>query len=192
MTRRHFIRPTLGMFAAAGLVGAHVLAYLIALPDAAVRAAVLRTTGHGYFSAAFVVATVAAIFGSAAAAAIGCRRGHTASSLRWRAAAWRIALVQSTAFLVLEFAERAAADVPFSLSPKLLGIGLAVQLVVAIASAVVVVLIARVAALVWIAWSRRPRPTARLGGRAVALFDGTRPRAAFATGVSARGPPSPH
>src|SRR5438045_3715558 len=108
--RRRTATPILAAFAAAGLVGAHVLAYVIALPDAAVRAAMLRGTGHGYLSAAGVVAVLAAIFGSFAAAALGARSGR-AAPVAWRHAALRIAAVQTAAFVVLEIAERAAVNI---------------------------------------------------------------------------------
>ena len=190
MTRRHLVRPTLALFAAAGLVGAHVVAYVIALPDAAVRSAVLRMTGHGYFSAAVVVATVAGIFGSAAAAAVGFRGGRRAPPIRWRAAALRIALVQVGAFCVLEFAERAAAGGPVSLSPKLLAVGVAVQIAIAVVAAIVLVLIARVATLAARAWTQ-PLPWTRPIRRVVALVDTSLRQPPFAAPLSARGPPSP-
>ncbi len=191
MRNRRLVPAVLALFAAAGLVGAHVLAYLIALPDQAVRAALLSASGHGYFSAATVVAVVAAIFGSFAAAAIGLRRQQSASrALRWRYTAVRIALVQTAAFAVLEIAERAAAGVsPALIGPRLAVIGVVVQVVVAWLAAGVLLAICRVAALARRVFAGRPERVRHHDRRIPDLFDWSLPRLAFAGSFDSRAPP---
>jgi hypothetical protein len=183
------ITVVLAAFAAAGLIGAHVLGYVIALPDAAVRAAILRGTGHGYLSAAGVVAVVAAIFGSFAAAALGFGDVQ-ARALRWRDAALRIAAVQTVAFVVLEIAERAAVNVPpVRMSPRLLLVGIGVQALVACIAALVIVLVCRVAAVVWRALAGTLVRAAYSAYRLVGPTDTTPVPLAFAGGFDSRAPP---
>jgi hypothetical protein len=192
MTRRRGVQAILATSAAAGLVGAHLIAYLVALPDAAVRSGMLRATGHGYFSAAIVVATVAGIFGVLAAAAVGFRAGETGEhlTLRWRDAALRIAAVQTAAFVVLEMAERAAANVPpLTISPRLLLTGFAVQIVLAAAAALLVTLIARVSAAAADLWLTRVPPVHGGTQRLVPLFDGRVLRPVLTGALHARAPP---
>jgi len=188
---RRGVTAVLACFTGTGLVGAHVVAYLIALPDAAVRATILRATGHGYFSVAMVVATVAAIFGSFAPAALGFRRGETARvAVRWRYAAVRIALVQTAAFVVLGFAERAAANVPpVAMSPRLLFVGIGVQVLVACLAAAVIAVICRVAALVRRALSTGTVRVLRPALRFVHVFEAALPQPALVGGFDSRAPP---
>jgi len=188
--RRHGVTAILGAFAAAGLVGAHVLAYLIALPDAAVRAAMLRGTGHGYLSAAGVVAIVAAIFGSFAAASLGFRRGGGRVDIRWREAALRIAAIQTIAFVVLEVAERAAVNIPpAAINPRLLLVGIGVQVLVACLAALVIALICRVAAIVWTALAQTLVRAAHGARELVRDVDRLPRERAFAGAYDSRAPP---
>jgi hypothetical protein len=183
----------LAAFAAAGLVGAHVLAYAIALPDAAIRATILRGTGHGYLSAAGVVAVVAAIFGSFAAAWLG-GRSQRSVPIGWRQAALRIAAVQTGAFVVLEVAERAAVNIPpVAINPRLLVVGIAVQLLVACLAAAVIALACRVGAIVWRALAGSLRASAGGSQRLVRVFEARAFAPALAGGYDSRAPPStPH
>ena len=190
MRNRRVVPAVLACFAAAGLVGAHVLAYVIALPDPAVRATFLRASGHSYFSAATVVAIVAAIFGSFAAAALGFRKRQAATP-RWRDAAVRIALIQTAAFAVLEIAERAAAGVsPTVIGPRLALIGVAVQIVVACVAALVLLLVCRVATFVWRALAGRPERVRRASRPLPTPLVTSLPQLAFAGGFDSRAPPS--
>ena len=191
MTRRRIVHATLAAFAAAGLVGAHDLTYAIAVPDAGVRAAMLSMSGHGYLSIAVVVATVAGIFGGFAAAAVGFRAGASMDCvvIGWRSAAWRIASIQTCAFLVLEFVERAAADVPVvTVNTRLLLIGVLVQIALAASAALVLSFVARVARVVGES-ATAVAPIPQLIRTFVAIVDLAAPRPAFAGGVHARSPP---
>jgi hypothetical protein len=194
MTRRR-IRSTalLGCFAAAGLVGAHVLAYRMALPDGLVRAAVLRTTGHGYLGPAIVIATVAFVFGLIGSAAVGFAHGrrHSRGIPSWRYAALRIAATQTGGFVMLEFAERVVVGRrPVAFDVALLCIGIVVQIVLACAAAAVLVLVGRAAHAVGRA-SRTPLPVRLQLYRSVfTAFDVRAPRLLFAGAQPVRGPPS--
>jgi len=127
--------PTFGL-AMAGLVLGHVLAYLIAVPDPHHRAFVLQRTGHEYLPAMAEAALVLALAGMAAVvirAFAGQRRG----SERFARLAGRLGLVQVLAFGGLEVVERIVAGAPLRhlASDHLLLIGMAVQVVVALAGA---------------------------------------------------------
>lgn len=127
--------PTFGL-AMAGLVLGHVLAYLIAVPDPHHRAFVLQRTGHEYLPAMAEAALVLALAGMAAVvirAFAGQRRG----SERFSRLAGRLGLVQVLAFGGLEVVERIVAGAPLRhlASDHILVIGMAVQVVVALAGA---------------------------------------------------------
>jgi hypothetical protein len=189
LRNRRLVEAILAASAAAGLVGAHALAYVVALPDPAVRSLVLRATGHAYFSAAVVVAVVAAIFGCAAAAALGVRNDNARLTLR--SAAWRVVGAQATAFALLEVAERAAVNVaPLSIGARLAIIGLVVQAVVGFAAAAIVVAVCRVARAARRALTGRRAWPARRWAAVVASFDSRPLERAFANGLGARAPPA--
>jgi hypothetical protein len=192
MGRRRTAQAILACSAAAGLVGAHVIAYIVALPDPAVRATVLRATGHGYFSAAAVAAVVAGIFGVLGAAALGYRRGGgMVRPVGLRHTAVRVAAIQSAAFVILEVAERAAANVPLvTMNVRLLLIGIGVQALLGCLAAAIVLLVCRTAAAVWRALHGPPRIRGRVERR-VAPFDALVSRPALAGAFASRAPPSP-
>ena len=121
----------------AGLALGHVLAYLIAVPDPHHRAFVLQQTGHEYLPAMAEAALVLGLAGIAAvvirAFAPGPRGG---SEPLWRLSG-RLALVQVLAFGGLEVVERIVAGAPLRhlASDHILLIGMAVQVVIAVAAA---------------------------------------------------------
>jgi len=193
MTRRRAPQTALlACFAASGLVAAHVLAYVIALPDAMVRSAVLRNTGHGYLGPAIVIATVAMVFGLIGSAALGYSHGRrgTRGHMRWRDAALRIAGTQTVAFLLLEGAERVVSGRrPVALDVTLLAVGVVVQALLGLLAGAVVVAVRRVARAAGAA--RRAFVPARLPllGRVYAMLGVRAPRLVAAGALPARGPP---
>lgn len=193
MTRGRVTQTALlACFAAAGLIGAHVLTYFIALPDAIVRSLVLRNTGHGYIGPAVVIAVVALLFGVIGSAAIGYARGRRGerSAARWRHAALRIAGTQTVAFLLLETAERGVAGRrPVALDLMLLAVGILVQALVGCLAATVLTFVGRAGELVGRAL--RPAPLLRAHRRVRVSFDIAVPRLQFAGAHSARAPPAP-
>jgi hypothetical protein len=128
--------PTFGL-AMAGLVLGHVLAYLIAVPDPHQRAFVLQRTGHEYLPALAEAALVLALAGIAAVVIRAFAPGPRRGSERFPRLAGRLALVQVLAFGGLEVVERIVAGAPLRhlASDHILVVGMAVQVVVAVAGA---------------------------------------------------------
>jgi hypothetical protein len=128
--------PTFGL-AMAGLVLGHVLAYLIAVPDPHHRAFVLQRTGHEYLPAAAEAALVLALAGMAAVVIRAFGPGPLGGPDRFSRLACRLGLVQVLAFGGLEVAERIVAGAPLRhlTSDHILVIGMAMQVVVALAGA---------------------------------------------------------
>jgi hypothetical protein len=121
----------------AGLVLGHVLAYLIAVPDPHHRAFVLQQTGHEYLPAMAEAALVLALAGIAAVVIRAFAPGARCGSERFSRLAGRLGLVQVLAFGGLEVVERIVAGAPLRhlASDHILVIGMAVQVVVAVAAA---------------------------------------------------------
>ena len=126
--------PTFGL-AMAGLVLGHVLAYLIAVPDPQHRAFVLQRTGHEYLPA--MAEAVLALAGMAAVVIRAFAPGPRGGSESFSRLAGRLGLVQVLAFGGLEVVERIVAGAPLRhlASDHILVIGMAVQVVVALAGA---------------------------------------------------------
>lgn len=146
MRRSSILRlASFGGLALAGLVGGHAVGYAIAVPDAQHRAAVIAETGHGYLpslSWAAVVCGLAALVAGVAAGYL--QRGSTGTLRRTTG---RIALMQVTAFVLIEIVERLASGTSLgSLSPSLLVAGVAVQLLVGVMVALLLVGLRRVGA----------------------------------------------
>lgn len=174
--------------AVSGLVGGHALGYAIAVPDPAHRSFVLAQSGHQYLPSASMAAAILGIAALFAGLAAGF--SHTSHrTISVRRAALMLGLVQSVGFLALEIVERLVADAPLSgLSPSLVVIGVAVQIVVGI-----------VAALVWFGVRRLGVALARaLRGETATTFTDVvprcvvpAPRAPQRTGRMLRAPPVP-
>jgi hypothetical protein len=120
-------------FAFVGLIAGHLLSYLIAIPDAARRDAVLAETGHAYLHLAGDVAIVLAFasvvtVGLRAVAERGAR--ELPSGLRL---AWRLGALQAGAFVAMEVGERLVngARLGELFADHLFGIGIVLQLVIA-------------------------------------------------------------
>jgi hypothetical protein len=167
--------------AVAGVVGAHALGYLAVFPAPAERHGHLAATGHGYWPVAVVAALAAggAAVGAAAArgaaAGLASRRPPSPSRSPSRSpspsptsvarAVAGLAAWQVLAFTAVETAERAVAHVSpavLARSPEF-GAGLALQVLVAAATVVLLGGLERAARAVAAEVARRgrgrPRPT---------------------------------
>jgi hypothetical protein len=124
--------------AGAGLLIGHWLAYALVAPQARARDELLAATGHGYLPYATQVAMLAGTLGLAGLFLAGLTRSGARRSLAGDAGL--LVAVQSTAYITMEVGERlvsGASLADLSHGP-LLAIGLAVQVVVASAGAVLV------------------------------------------------------
>lgn len=151
---------------AAGVLIAHWMAYLLAFPDAAVRAEVLAHAGHGYWSLAVKGVVVLAAAGSAAVLVRAFWEREAAEARitwleRWSSLSARLAWLQVGGFLVLEVSERAVAGMGGRslLVGPVLAVGLALQVLVAGIGALALLCLGRSAARM-VAAARTP---ARMG-----------------------------
>lgn len=146
-------RAWLGGLACAGVAAAHWIAYLIAPPDGHSHAHGMAATGHKlwpYFVAVAAGAFVAAL-GGFVSDRFGDRPGASGASL-WRHAAGRLVPAQVLAFVCLELAERALFADPGHggtlLTEPVLWVGIALQVLCALAGAGLLVLFARTVELI--------------------------------------------
>jgi hypothetical protein len=163
----------------AGAVAGHTLTYLIAVPAAGAREALLASTGHNYWSAAVAVALV---LGLASAGGVilrhfrgGLRGERTMGADGVRRLAVLLGALQVGIFLVQETLERldAGASITGLHTDRLLLIGVLVQILVAAALAIALFFLARASAAAGRALRRAPqispaRP-APLAGRVLLL-----------------------
>jgi hypothetical protein len=179
-------------FAFVGLIVGHLLSYLIAIPDAARRDAVLAETGHAYLHVAGDIAVVLAF---AAVVTVGLRavaeRNATEVPSGFRLA-WRLGALQASAFVAMEVGERlvSGAGLGELFADHLFATGIVVQLVIAAIGTLLLRWLGRVAVRIAavLARSRRLRPTRTTWVRPGSARP---PRPAFAGNVSARAPPLP-
>jgi hypothetical protein len=156
--------------AGAGLVLGHWVAYALGTPHAHARDEVLRATGHGYLPYATQVAVLGAALSLAALFLARLTRREGRGSFVRDAAV--LAAAQSIAFVAMEVGERLASGASMHdlTHGPLLALGLAVQLVVAIAGAGLLRLTDRVAegadALAAIVAPPAPFPVTAVAGHA--------------------------
>jgi hypothetical protein len=134
-------RGLLAGLAAVGVVVAHAIAYLIAVPDPSLRNALLFVTGHEGWSLVIAVAAGVLTFGlSGFVLSEAAEGGPKARPSIW-SIALRLAGMQTIGFVVLEASERllAGSGLETLWSEPVLTIGLLLQLVVALIGAVVLV-----------------------------------------------------
>jgi hypothetical protein len=126
----------------------HWLTYLVGLPSGHLRGEVLLATGHGYWSSAVELAVLAGL----ATVAVVARREVRAAFAREltggdgpAAVAARLAVLQVMGFTALEVGERVSAGAPLAglLQHHLFLLGVLVQLVVALVTALLLFLLAR-------------------------------------------------
>jgi hypothetical protein len=154
------ITASIGGLAAAGIVGAHEIAFRIATPDPHERLEQLQETGHAYWS--LIVGVSVAFFVAAVVLHLlrtwdsGDRGGFT-----WGSLAFRLTLAQVSSFFVLESLERTFSSHNFSvpiIEPVFL-IGLVLQAAVAVVGALLLIMLSR--AVVAIARTLRKRRPVR-------------------------------
>ena len=148
--------------AVAGAVAGHTLAYALYVPDPGTRQVLLAGSGHSYWSAAIAAAIVlglasigTTVRGRFRAGALG--QGRPAPDLPCTGLAARLALLQATIFLVQEALERLAVGVPLTgvVNGRLLLLGVSVQVLVAVALAVLVTWAGRAAEVAGAAFRHR-------------------------------------
>jgi hypothetical protein len=140
--------------ALAGVVVGHWIAYLIAFPQAAGRSTELSRSGHGYWFAAIVVAVAGAALAASGTIVVHARRalGRPGDGPidSVRTTAIRLCTMQTSLFLAQEVLERLRAGAPIGDlgHGSFLLIGLAVQIAVGAAIALVLTLVGRTAAMI--------------------------------------------
>jgi len=182
--------------AVGGVVLAHWLAYVLAIPGAHARAQVLAASGHSYWVMAIKFAVV---LGLAAFGALFLRhldrppRTWESGQEAFSAIAARLSLLQVMAFIAMEVTERLVVGAPVAhlFHHRLFLMGLALQLIVASAGALLLLWFSRTAERVAEALGRPllPHPrravlrTIRIEIQAISPVDPVR------DGVGLRGPP---
>jgi hypothetical protein len=163
--------PVIG-FAVAGLVLAHVLSYVIALPDPYHRDLLLQRTGHDYLPA-FGQAALMLFLAAVAAVMFRTSRRGAGRAESFTPLATRLALVQVGAFVAQELLERTLSGSGFAdlRHGHVLIVGVMAQIAVALLGA---------ALLRWLA-----RASHLLGEVLGSAFPLPRPVPAFALSVSA-------
>jgi hypothetical protein len=158
--RRVAGRPLGVLVAALGVAAGHLLTYLVLVPNADARAALLARTGHAYFSLFAQVALVAGAIGAAASALGVLGRGPSHPSVTFG----RLAALQVVAFVWMETVERVVSRDGFGdLFRMDIVVGALVQVVVAGLVAWGVSLLRRaVRGAVLAVRARPPRPVAPL------------------------------
>jgi hypothetical protein len=137
--------PLTALAAVAGVVLGHGLAYMVTVPGAGAREALLLHTGHNYWSIAIATAVV---FGAVSVIGTVVRHARlgaaklahaTTAWERYRSSAIRLVALQSAVFVVQEILERMHVGAPVSglFHGGILLAGLAVQILIAAALAVV-------------------------------------------------------
>jgi hypothetical protein len=181
--------------AVGGVVLAHWLAYVLAIPGAHARAQVLAASGHSYWVMAIKFAVV---LGLAALGALFLRHLDR-SSRTWESGqeafsriAARLSLLQVMAFIAMEVTERLVVGAPVAhlFHHRLFLMGLALQLIVASGGALLLLWFSRTAERVAEALGRpllpRPRPAVL---RTIRIEIQAIPPDPVRDGVGLRGPP---
>src|SRR5437899_9288550 len=167
----------LGGAAMLGLVGAHILDYILLYGDPVVRTGLLRQTGHAYFGKAFEFAIVSAILAALGIFAFGVLRAHDRNVERrspWRAAG-TLALIQSGGFVALEAAERIIVNAHGGQLLKVTLLGVVLQVIVATITAFVLSLVERAGSFIARALAVKP-PVRRVVAAVTRPRDLSRPR----------------
>ena len=138
-------RVGLGLLSIAGTTAGHYLSYLFVAPDPHQRGHLLESTGHGGEST-FVILSVAALLATCIAI-FGGRAPRRAWGMAQ--ATSRLAFMQVAAFLILESVERLAEGTPLIEAARepVVALGLAVQLIVALAGAFLLRVLQRAATI---------------------------------------------
>ena len=174
-----------------GLVLGHWLTYLLDVPDAHARAAVLAQSGHAYLPFATRVATIAGI-ATFAVAFLGRLVRHDRDWSARSTFAW-LAGFQVGAFLTMEILERATsgASVLHLFHGTILPVGILVQLVIAAVGVVLLRLLLRAADAIADLLHGTPSPFGPALVWAVRDLRRVGPRAQILLLAPTRGPPAP-
>ncbi|HYU93379.1 MAG TPA: hypothetical protein VEN95_07870 [Actinomycetota bacterium] len=192
-------RRTVGGFSLAGVavggvVLAHWLAYVLAIPAGHVRAEVLAASGHSYWVLAIKLAVVLglAAFGTLFLQHVGGRsRGTEPEEEPFSLIAARLSLLQVAAFTAMEVTERLMVGAPVAhmFHHRIFLMGLALQLIVAGAGALLLVWFSRTAERVAEALGR-PRLRRPMFLRTIPVeIQTVSPLDPVRDGVGLRGPP---
>ena len=159
MNRRPFL--WIAALALSGVAAGHSVAYYLAVPRADQRSAFLAQTGHSYWNVAVTVAVLlelSGVFGVAVRHFRAGRAGTSSLQLTFGQLAGRLGAMQVAAFTALEVTERLRAGVPLGemFHNHLLPIGVAIQLLVACAGALLLRWLARAAAAIGSLFAGRP------------------------------------
>jgi len=186
------MRLLLGGLAAVGIVAAHAVAYVAAVPDPHGRLVVLHDTGHQQWT--FVIAIAVGVLIVAAArfmvgSLTGARKAAAPLGAPYASTAARLAGLQVAGFLILESVERASVheSVAHVVTEPAVLIGIALQVLVALVGAALLLVFTKALAVIL---ARRGQGHTRSAPveRPVREFSG--PRFAVATGgATLRGPP---
>ena len=141
-------RLSLGLIAAAAMLGSHWAAYFLAAPDPHDRAHLLQASGHSYWPTAITLALGAAVIGLIAFVGSRLRpEVRTSRSLIFAGALPRFLTLQVGGFLLLEVVERLTSGHGLVLTGMFLTIllvGVVVQVGAAIVCSLLLALIAHV------------------------------------------------
>jgi hypothetical protein len=159
MNRRSFL--WIAALALSGVAAGHSVAYYLAVPNAGHRNALLAQTGHSYWNVAITVAILLELTGVLGLAVRHFRAGLAGTSslqLTFPQLARRLAAMQVAAFSALEVTERVRSGIPANemFHNHLFPIGVAIQVLVACAGALLLRWLGRAAEAVGRLCSRRP------------------------------------
>jgi len=137
--RRAFRWAPLAGTAGIGVMAGHWLSYDVAIPGAGLRSEILAATGHSWWEFGLKAMALLAVVGLGALIASRMTSRPDAVGVdRWSFVATRLIPLQLVAFLGMEAAERLAVGAPLGglLDHHVLLIGLAFQVITAVAGAV--------------------------------------------------------
>lgn len=156
--RKSALPFVVGGVAIAGTLAAHFIDYFIFAPDPQHRALLLHATGHGYLGHLIPLTVLGGVLAVAATVWLGSARARGANDERPRIIPTGavLAAAQVTGFAMLEIGERLVSGAGFERAwPHLFALGILVQIAVAVAGALVLVLLDRGAEKVTAALLRR-------------------------------------
>jgi hypothetical protein len=159
-TRRRIWAPAVAAIGAAGLLLAHRVAYLVAVPDERHRDALLARTGHGYMPGVSEIVGALALGAVLALLLSGLGGPDHEGSPSFARLAGRMSSLQVSIFVAMEMTERISSRAPLAemLHDHVLVIGIAVQIIVAAAGALLLRRLTRAADRVTWIFARSPSP----------------------------------
>jgi hypothetical protein len=196
-SRRAFQGLPLAGTATVGVIVGHWFSYLLAIRETRLREQILSTSGHGYWLGAVKVAIVAALvaLGSVAVRHLTGRDRSDATPVgeRLSGLTTRLAVLQLIGFTAMEVTERIAFGAPVGAMflHHLYLLGLAVQILVAAAGALVLLWFARAAERVRSAVLAGRRRIGTPAVRFAATPSFVRPPLLLVGAAGLRGPPAP-